>query len=191
MRSFGDSAPAIGRLEEDIAVESPDGEPFGGGTHDPVLLRLAPEGEVANTIRSGPESTADTTENPTDVARSFWNAWARSDTTVMRRLSTGLVAFTPGARARIDSVIVGETDPARVGQDRAVVPTRLGMSAGRSSFEISFPTTLVGGADRWRVEQLETTRALSLAYIEVMAEQLRRAGDALEEVREDTTQRRF
>lgn len=146
-------------------------------------------GDAGDTIRSAPDSAAEATDNPTDVARSFWNAWARSDTTVMRRLSTGLVAFTPGARARIDSVIVEESESARVGQDRAVVPTRLGMSAGRSSFEIAFETTLVRGQEAWRVEQLETTQALSIAYIDVMADQLRKVGDALEGVREDTTER--
>lgn len=174
----------------------PEPGDFGPITNHAVRARLVETadgadgaGDAGDTIRSASDPAAAVAQTPTDVARSFWNAWARSDTTVMRRLSTGLVAFTPGARARIDSVIVEETGSTRVGEDRVVVPTRLGMSAGRSSFEISFQTTLVGEEGRWRVEQLETTRALALAYLEVMAGQLRRAGEALEEVREDTAQR--
>ena len=71
--------------------------------------------------------------------------------------------------------------------DRIVGGTRLGMSAGRSSFVVPFETRLVRAAEGWRVDGLATTRALALAYTEVVLQQLLELGDVLDSARSDPT----
>lgn len=141
-----------------------------------------PAGEDA-AVEPGEEPPA----GPDGTARRFWRAWARSDTAAMLSHSNGLVAFTPGRRARLDSVTVADAGRPGEGVDRTAVATRLWMSAGNSTFVVPFRTTLLRTDGGWRVDGLATTRALALAYTGVMVEQLRDLGRALDRVRTDST----